>query len=382
MMKERVAKLLMWLLTRFGSKNIIVFESFFGKQYSDSPKAIYEYLKTHQDEYKYQLIWSVKEGFEDQFKENEIEYVRRGSLRWIILMARSSYWINNTRQPSWIIKGKGTKYIQTWHGTPLKKLGLDIEKVTMHGADTESYRLNFIKDTEKWDSLIAQNNYAAKVFKTAFNIPEEKLIVSGYPRNDYLLNYTEDEAANIKRKLGIIEGKKVILYAPTWKDNKSLSKGAYEAFLPMNLEEMFAELSDDYVLLIKWHYLIANEVEIPEKYKDFAFKVPQTIDINQYFIISDMLITDYSSVFFDYANLKRKIIFYTPDWEEYENDVRGMYPEISRSLPGEQVSDTAELINAIKTEDTLNIDFVNKYCSYDDGHATQRIVEQKITNKI
>ena len=95
-----------------------------------------------------------------------------------------------------------------------------------------------------------------------------------------------------------------------------------------------------------------------------------------------MLITDYSSVFFDYANLKRKIIFYTPDWEEYENEVRGMYPEISQSLPGEQVSDTAELINAIKTEDTLNIDFVNKYCSYADGHATQRIVEQKITNKI
>lgn len=377
-MKVKMAKLIMCLFTLLPVKKIIVFESFFGKQFSDSPKAIHKFLLENKNEYAYRLIWAVKPGYEDEFIKQNIETVKRGSFKWLVLMARASYWVNNVRVPDWVVKNKKTTYLQTWHGTPLKKLGLDIEKLTMPGIDQATYRKTLVSDTSKWDFLIAQNDYASEKYQSAFNLSADKVKVTGYPRNDFLKNFDVDFVDEMKKEIGISTSKKVILYAPTWKDNNSYEKGSYRSVLDIDLEKMHSVLGSEYVLLIKWHYLISDQIKIPEKFKDFAIKVPQTYDINSYFVISDFLITDYSSVFFDYANLQRPIIFFTPDWETYQNEVRGMYSDIIADLPGIVVDTTTALIDAIITPSYPSTQFVESYCSQDDGTATERIVSSVI----
>lgn len=377
-MRKRFVRFMMILLGVLPAKNIIVFESFFGKQFSDNPKAIYDYLINSSDYDGYRLIWSVKYSFEKEFIKHDCEYVTRGSLRWIILMARAKYWINNTRQPSWIVKNKHTIYLQTWHGTPLKKLGMDIENVRMPGTNTEKYRVNFIRDTKKWDVLLAQNEYAARIFENAFQFKSSNIMTTGYPRNDKLVNYNKDEILEIKKKLKLPLNKKIILYAPTWKDNESYRRGEYKASMKMNLKQMKEALSNEYVLLIKWHYLIADNIEIEKDLSDFAIKLPQTMDISNCYLISDLLITDYSSVFFDYAVLCRPIIFYTPDWDEYQKEIRGMYEEVSKALPGPIVENTTELITSIIEKSPPSIAFLSTFCTYEDGKSSERVVEKVI----
>lgn len=380
-MKERIACFIMRMIARLPVKKVIVFESFFGKQLSDSPKAIYEYLKEHEDYQQYRLIWSVKSSFETFFDAANCEYVRRGSFKWLLLMARARYWVNNTRQPAWLTKNKRTTYIQTWHGTPLKKLGVDIEQVTMPGTTTANYRINFIRDTKKWDVLLAQNDYSAKVFERAFKVDKTKIITTGYPRNDRLTRYKTQDTIAIKQQLNLPQDKKIILYAPTWKDNQSYRRGQYKAFLELDLKQLYQSLGEEYLILIKWHYLIADHVTIPSEYADFAIKVPQTMDINDYFLISDILITDYSSVFFDFAILNRPIVFFTPDWEKYQTEVRGMYPELSDDLPGAVVQTTTALIQAIQQSTPPSAAFIKRYCYLEDGQATARVVAQMFQNE-
>ncbi len=134
-------------------KKLIIFESFHGKQYSDNPRAIYEYLIEHN--YDYEMYWSVDKRYIEQFKaKNDIRCLQRFSFQWLIKMARARYWIVNSRLPLWIPKPRETIYVQTWHGTPLKRLGTDIEEVHMPGTDTEKYKQNFTYEATKWDYLI------------------------------------------------------------------------------------------------------------------------------------------------------------------------------------------------------------------------------------
>src|SRR5699024_4364470 len=130
-------------------KNTVVFESFLGKQYSDNPKAIYLYMQQHHPEYK--LYWSFDRRQYNELKEYVSRPVSRFGFKWLFVMARAEFLVTNSRMPHWIPKSKGTTYIQTWHGTPLKKLGVDIEEVHMPGTTTEKYRHNFTNEAKKWD---------------------------------------------------------------------------------------------------------------------------------------------------------------------------------------------------------------------------------------
>src|SRR5690625_3166812 len=143
--------------------NIIIFESFLGKQYSDNPRAIYEYLQRNHLNKK--MYWSVDGKSVHQFKELNIQYVRRFSFKWMFLMNRAKYWVTNSRLPLWIPKSKDTIYLQTWHGTPLKKLATDMDEVHMPGTNTKIYKKNFVTEAQKWDYLISPNAYSTEIFK-------------------------------------------------------------------------------------------------------------------------------------------------------------------------------------------------------------------------
>src|SRR5699024_7063027 len=160
------------------NNKLVIFESFLGKQFSDNPRAIYEYLSVNYSGYK--LLWSADRKAISKFKILNIPFTKRFSLKWMFYMNRAGYWISNSRLPLWIPKPPRTTYVQTWHGTPLKKLGIDIQEVRMPGTETNQYKRNFTAEANKWDYLLSPNAYSTEIFKQAFQY-DNKVIESGYP---------------------------------------------------------------------------------------------------------------------------------------------------------------------------------------------------------
>lgn len=365
-------------------KNTIVFESFLGKQFSDSPKAIYEYIKDNYSDYK--LYWSFDRKTYLVYKET-IHSVPRLSIKWIFVMARAEYWVTNSRLPIWIPKRKDTIYIQTWHGTPLKKLGVDIEEVHLPGTTTEKYKKEFIHEASKWDYLLSANNYSTDIFRRAFAY-DKKVIDVGYPRNDILYNWNNDEkVAQLKKKLGVPFDKKIILYAPTWRDDDYHGIGAYKFNLKIDVSLMKEVLGEDYIILLRTHYLIADSLNL-EGYEDFVYDFSHYSDISHLYLISDILVTDYSSVFFDYANLQRPIIFFVYDIEKYRDNLRGFYLDFEHVAPGPFVKTTEKLIKEIKRYEGNDFTisgryktFLEEFCYLDDGNASRRVVNSIFNDK-
>jgi CDP-glycerol glycerophosphotransferase len=357
-------------------KNLVIFESFLGKQYSCNPRAIYEYLRENHPEYE--MFWSVDQKHHQRFKELNIPYVDRFSFMWLLLVPRARYWVTNSRMPLWLKKPRNTVYLQTWHGTPLKKLAMDMEEVHMPGTTTEEYKKNFFEESRSWDFLISPNPYSSNIFKRAFHF-EKKLLETGYPRNDYLINHNNTATiTKVKETLGIPKDKKVILYAPTWRDNEFFDRGKYKFTLKLDLERLQRSFGQDYIVLLRMHYLISNKLDI-DPYKGFAFDFSQHHDIRDLYLISDLLITDYSSVFFDYLCLKRPIIFYTYDIDTYRDTLRGFYFDIEKDAPGPLVKTMDDLIEEISTIKTrpkeVLYKFHEKFCNLEKGVSTKRVVE-------
>ncbi|MBH9966633.1 CDP-glycerol glycerophosphotransferase family protein [Bacillus enclensis] len=356
-------------------KKLVMFESFLGKQYSCNPRAIYEYLKENHPEYK--LVWSVDKRYAADFEEKNLPYIERFSVKWLFHMARARYWVSNSRLPLWIPKPAHTIYLQTWHGTPLKKLAMDMEEVHMPGTNTEKYKRNFYNESRNWDYLISPNAYSTEIFKRAFQFDKE-MIESGYPRNDYLLHHNNEETIKqVKERLNLPLDKKILLYAPTWRDNEFYGKGRYKFDIKLDLEKMREELGDEYIIILRMHYLISESLDL-SPFEGFAYNYSHHEDIRELYLISDQLITDYSSVFFDYANLKRPMIFFAYDIASYRDQLRGFYFDFENEAPGPIVKTTDQVIEQVKHLDknSLNYqDFHQTFCYLEDGRASERVVK-------
>lgn len=361
------------------NKNLIFFESFAGKGYSDSPKYIYEYLLENRPDLKF--VWSFSE---DEVLPGKGKKVKRSSLMYYYNLARSKYWITNARMPNNLMKREDCIYLQTWHGTPLKKLAGDLQNVFMPGTNSATYKMNFSNETAKWDYLVSPNAYSSEIFKRAFWFKGE-LLEFGYPRNDVLYNKNNNKDIHlIKDNLNLPLDKKVILYAPTWRDDEYYSVGKYQFSLQLDLENMQKELGDEYIIILRMHYLIASELDISQ-YASFVYDFSSYSDISELYLVADILITDYSSVFFDYANLRRPILFYTYDLDKYRDELRGFYLDIENEVPGPLLETTGEIINAVNNIEQINTEYALKYdlfydrmCEWDDGNASKNIVDKII----
>lgn len=362
-------------------EDTVIFESFFGKSYSDSPKYIFEYLNQNAPG-KYRYIW-VNAG-----KKLNLPYkakqMKRFSFKYFFYMARAKYIVFNGRQPQYFIKRKGNVFLETWHGTPLKKLVFDMEDVT---TASPLYKEQFYIQTRSWDYLVAPNQFSEDIFRRAF-MYDGKMLETGYPRNDIL--YREDRerlAAEIKDELGIPRDKKVILYAPTWRDDEFYGHAQYKFSLQMDLDQMKRELGDEYVLILRTHYFIADFLDLTQ-YGGFAWNLSKYDDIARLYLISDILITDYSSVFFDYANLRRPMLFFTYDLEKYRSVLRGFYMDVEEELPGPMLATTDEVIASVKNIEDVSSKykdkydkFCEKYCAWEDGHAAEKVVHAVFGSK-
>lgn len=355
--------------------NWILFESFFGKSYSDSPKYIYEYISANLPG-KYRCIWVIdKRGSKIPFAHKRI---KRFSIRYYYYLARCGHMVFNSRQPVWTVKREGNVFLQTWHGTPLKKLVFDIEDIN---SATPKYKQQVYKQSRAWDYLIAANGFSSETFKRCF-LFDNTMLETGYPRNDILHSPDKDQIASIiRRRLGIPKDKKTILYAPTWRDDEFYGKGQYKFELRLNLDMMKRELGDEYVILLRTHYFIADSLDV-SALAGFAYNVSKYDDISELYLISDILITDYSSVFYDFANLKRPMLFFTYDLENYRDVLRGFYIDIEKELPGPLLFTSEEVVYSIKNIDVIEEEyrekykeFYNRFCGWEDGHASKKVVE-------
>lgn len=375
-----IMKLVYKLMSKTLKKDpkLIFFESGVGKQISDSPKVIYDELIKREADYKY--IW-VYNGI-DPIKRSDTKVIKRLSPEYYYYLAKSKFWVNNQNFPFYIKKQKPQKYLQTWHGTPLKRMQNDVDD--FKGKDS-GYIGRVNAAVKQWDYLVSPSPYATKAFRSAFRFKKEVLEV-GYPRNDIF--YAGDKAQQdlinqVKHKYSIPEDKKVILYAPTFRDDDVNEKNKHQFHLQLDIEKMHELLGDDYVLLIRTHVVIGNKLVIPPELKDFAINASKYHDIQHLYLAADICMTDYSSVMFDFAHTKRPLLFFTYDLEHYRDNLRGFYMDLEEEAPGPLLMDSDEVIQSIQNIDEIQLQykekyqaFYNKYCSLENGEAAKKIVDR------
>ncbi|WP_042354279.1 bifunctional glycosyltransferase/CDP-glycerol:glycerophosphate glycerophosphotransferase [Bacillus rubiinfantis] len=361
-------------------ENYIIFESFLGRNYSDSPRNIYEYITENNLDYK--CIWVFNN--KNRKIPGNAKIVKRFSLAYYYYFAVSKYWVNNMRQPLHLVKRKGNVFLETWHGTPLKKLVFDMKEV--YSANPR-YKRDFYLQSRAWDYLLSPNRYSSEIFKRAFKFDNE-MLEYGYPRNDILYSPEKDAiAARVKDTIGIPKDKKVVLYAPTWRDDDFYEPGKYKFQVQLDLHKMKEVLGDEYVIALRMHYFIADDIDV-DGLDGFAFNLSKYDDIAELYLISDILITDYSSVFFDYSNLKRPILFFTYDLDKYRDQLRGFYLDFENDAPGPLLRTSDEVISAIANIETVKQEYAAKYeefydifCSWHDGKATEKVVKTVFHSK-
>ncbi len=369
---------------------LCAFESFNGRKYSDSPKAIYLRM-LEDDKYKdYHFVWAFTkpENFAELNNNPRTTVVKYGSEEYKKVYASAKYWFTPSRLPDYIVPKKDQVYCQFWHGTPLKRLGFDIKTKGMNAMHTvKDWQRMYQYDASRYTYMVSPSKFTSDKYRSAFNLKavgkENCILETGYPRNDALFKYTEKDIKKIKKNLGIPKDKKVILYAPTWRDNQHQAGVGYTYELGIDFDNFKEEFQKDYVILFTVHYLVASRMDL-SKYEGFIINVSDYPDLNDLYIASDMIITDYSSVFFDYANLKRPMLFYMYDLAMYKDNMRDFYFDLEE-LPGPIVEKEEDLYKEIKNIDKYFKKYGKKYEKFnqkfnylDDADSSKRVLDEII----
>ena len=315
-------------------ENCIVFESLWGRSYSCNPAALYEYIIENHPEYD--CVWFLND-VSTPIKGNAKKVERKSEEYWHYL-ATAKYFVYNANFPVSFKKREGQIIVQTMHGTPFKTFGLDVKEE----LPTEKEEIRVVSRSIIWDYLLAQGEFTKNMAWRWFRF-DNVVLKTGYPRTDSIYRHDEEAAAKLKSDLGIPADKKVMLYAPTWRDMDRFD-------MMLGLEELRGALSDEYVILVRPHYFVADKYDMPED-DVFVFDGGRTGKIEDLFPITDILITDYSSVMFDFALTEKPMIFFAYDLDEYTKDTRGAYFDISTEAPGALAKTTGEVIDAVKNID-------------------------------
>ncbi|MQA97717.1 MAG: glycosyltransferase [Streptosporangiales bacterium] len=353
-------------------KDEIFFDSYTGRQYSDSPRVIYEELVRRGQEVP--ASWLVRDG-QVNLPEG-LAPVRHQGTEWYEKLARARHIVTNSRQTTWFEKRPGQTVVQTWHGSMLKRIGFDIERVRGKARD---YHEKLAFEVKQWDYLISPSPWATPILRQAFRF-EGEILETGYPRNDIFFSPEKDAlAATVRARLGLPADKKVLLYAPTWRDDKYYSPGRYKLDLQLDLQRMYETLGDEYVLMVRRHPRIVDRVP---QVADFVHDVSLYPEIMELFLVTDVLITDYSSMMFDFANTGRPMLFFTYDLEAYRDNLRGFYFDFESTAPGPLLLTSGQLIEAVEGIGDVQAAhageyraFVDQFCPLDDGGAAGRVVD-------
>lgn len=322
-------------------ENLALFVCYGGKRYDDSTKVLYEYVKSDEKYKKLKEVWAFVEPNKFDMIQKD-EKVKIDTFKYYITALKAKYWITNSSVSRGLdFKKKETKYIVFQHGTlGIKKLGKDLEKnnKSFHRSKAEPIDMFIIQGKKEKEKLIE-----------AFGLKEEQIKMLGLPRNDELTNVTEKRIQECKEKLGIPKGKKVVLYAPTYREFKHDSLFNSVLNNPFDFKELKQELSKEYVFVVTAHYEVAKMLDIPDN-DDFVINAFSYPYINDLLIVADILISDYSSVVFDYTILERPILCFAYDYDIYMEE-RGTYIDLNKLFYDGVIKTQEDLIKIIKNMD-------------------------------
>lgn len=296
-------------------KKLILFTGH-GKRYNDSPRAIYLYLVEKGLDKEYHCVWSV-----DDPKKYDIPGIRKvivtDTWEYFITALKAKYWcccVNMERGLHF--KKKSTKFLHTWHGASINLCG-----------NAVGLRKDF--DFGNVDYMCISGEYEREFVKRDFLVRDESIIVTGLPRNDRLFHTSEKEYISLRSKFNIPEGKKAILYAPTWRDSNDGGKH-YSLVPPIDWKKWEQKLGDKYVLLLRTHPYTTEAMKL--NFNDFLRDCTSYPDVNDLLLVADILISDYSSTILDYCILDRPIVCFGYDYDEYSR-IRGFYYDLRVTLP-------------------------------------------------
>jgi CDP-glycerol glycerophosphotransferase len=344
-----------------------LFDSWRGK-YADNPRAVSEEL--HQRDPSFRQVWVL--GEPDPRLPDYVEAVEPCSFDHLAWLGRAQYIVSNGGMPIYWRKKAGQFYLQTWHASPLKKMGYDIERPQW--ADARRYLRHLSREVHSWDLLLSQSGFASEALSRAFRY-EGELLDSGYPRNDLLFSsHAERVRAETRRALGLAGDVRAVLYAPTWRDSFTFE-------LELDLETLADELGPGTVFLLRAHNHVAGTVAPPAHPR--VWDVSHIPDPRELLLAADVLVSDYSSIIFDFAITGKPILLFTHDIEHYRDELRGLSIDLEREAPGPMLRTPLQLMDALARLDgglpASHRDayerFVKRYAEYDDGNAAARTVE-------
>lgn len=323
-----------------GSRDLVgavLFESFGGSAVTDSCLALDREIATNRPDLT--RYWTVRDH-SIAVPDGAIPLVQY-SRKWWEILSVAKYLVNNNNFPSAFRKASNQVYLQTWHGTPLKRIGNDVPP----GNLSLVYRQLMVREAAYWDYLLAQSPWAGRTMSNAFGY-EGDVIDIGYPRNSSLFGKIAEESRRVTREFFEIgEKQTVILYAPTWRDDKKTSSGHYEKVSYLDFSTLQKRFGSEVVVLARGHVNTnkSNKVMTGPNVIDVT-KYP---DLNDLINASDLMVGDYSSVMFDYVNTGKPILFLVPDLDQYSSETRGFYFDFVDTAPGPLCENTAQLIDAL-----------------------------------
>lgn len=362
--------------------NLILYDSFWGRGAMCNLLGIFEYLLSSPEYAGFEHVWALDtpEDYPDIVKRYQkyrnVKFVRYMHRDYLTALCEAKYLINNTAFPKFYIKREGQVYINTWHGIPLKKLGPDMPEGVLDSG-------NAIRNFLQTDYMVSANPFLSQIYRTTYSLDAlytGKIIEEGYPRLDTLIRHSGKEYEDQLRKMGVSidSNKKIILYAPTWRAEKNGKK-----HINIILEE-YAQVRNrietelpEYQVLVKVHQYVYQQI----KNVDYPpYIIPATIDANEVLPVADILLVDYSSIYFDYLHFERPILFFIPDIAQYA-EKRGLYMPID-SLPGPASEDMETIIDWLRNIDVVQAQYREKLldakkwcCNFDVGHIAEHIVD-------
>ena len=339
----------------------MLFLSMSGRSFGDSTRVLYDHIVNDPFFKDYKLIWAFEKP--EKYSEYGLKTVKLNSFSYFTAALRSKFWITNTSMERGLsFKPKKTVLLNTWHGVPLKVIG-------------NGYKNRNDYDFSDVDFMCCSGDYDKNIYIKGFNVRPENLVMCGLPRNDILYRADENMKRELKEKYRIPDGKKAILYVPTFRD---VGKNSVDAALniPIDFKKWEEKLGDHYVVLCRMHYHTTELLGV--EYNDFVKDCTGVENISDLYIISDIVISDYSSSMIDYAILERPILSYAYDKEEYAKN-EGFFVPLDEALPGMIYEDEDQMLEHIvnmdmNEEGRKSREVKNKYIQAK-GQATRECID-------
>jgi CDP-glycerol glycerophosphotransferase len=351
--------------------DLAVFAAYWYRGYSCNPRAIYERARELVPTMR--GVWVVRPDAAGTLPAG-VEHVAPGTREYYDLLARARYFVNNVNFPNHLVKRPGTVHVMTHHGTPLKRMGLDLRDTPVAGSRMDFAAL--LRRCRRWDYSISANPFSTLVWERVYPAAYESLEV-GYPRNDVLVGAGEDDVQRIRAELGIRPEQRAILYAPTHREYRT-------GYVPLlDVARLADRLGEDHVVLARLHYFYAGDPSLRALQRTGRLlDVAAHPSVEDLCLAADVLVTDYSSLMFDYAVLDRPIVIHAPDWEVYQA-MRGTYFDLIAEPPGVVARTDDEVAAALRSGAAWDADaraaraaFRDRFCSLEDGRAAERVVRR------